>query len=362
MMRFSWRIQIWYILALIAMLVERNAANTLLLSYRRGGSSEGSTTGRSPTIVALLRRPFSSWCIRHGRTIPYDTFRETLGRYLSVNASRVSVDKICNDDASFCLSEQARCGENSSYLPVASEVGKVISEDGNWDPLTMWVTFTLPESVYTKFCSWVVERPVQVHAASIELVEISPSNGNATACSGEVAAKCPWGFTCSMRVEVNMRPPICRAEVGDLANSNVLPVYIFIAFITIFATIFILVRHAHSAQVRENKRGQLREYDESLLRPTDSASFLEANLHQYHAGSTTSEQPGEEHQPIPHPDRIQVLLDQLDMVLFRYNLRRRDDERDEMTEGTTPRQAASTTTSEDTTRATVGAFIARNVH
>jgi len=343
-------------------MVQQNEASKLFLSYQRGGPLLGWNTDRqerSPMIVALLRRPFSSWCIRHGRMSPYDTFRDNIGRYLSVNASRVFVDKICNDDASFCLSEQARCGENASYAQVSSE-------DGNWDPLTMWVSFTLPASAYSKFCSWVVERPVQVHACSMELVEIVPSNPNATACSSGPAdgniAQCPWGFTCTMRVEVNMRPPVCRAEVGDLANSNVLPVYIFIAFITVFAAIFILVRHAHSAQVRERKRGQLREYDESLLRPTDSASFLEANHLQPRAGSTSSETPGQEHQQASHPDRIQVLLDQLDMVLFRYNLRRREDERDETPEGTTPRQATSTTTSEDTTRATVGAWNSRNAH
>jgi len=170
----------------------------------------------------LMRRNFRDWCGRIGESPSFYTqFVEGVATALNASTANVSVHKICTYDGSVCRFKEASCSDDMMHamaiplttvrsLPSAdeedagdgefAEAGAGTNGEG-WTrtmDARMQVVFAVPPEYVDALTHFLIASARGVSRLEIILVEMAPSNLNASVCSepqfvdGEAAGSL-WG-------------------------------------------------------------------------------------------------------------------------------------------------------------------------
>jgi hypothetical protein len=258
----------------------------LLLATAGAGPA---ATNRSGSVAVLVRREFKKWCKRDavdpGGRSSYTRFVGDIATVLNVSTADIEVLQICTGDDSLCLVENATCPEVSSAIVDIDRdrAGGVAAEDALNEELgiredvgpemssRMQVMFAVPPERIDDLAAFLVSSSGAVARMEILLVELPPADPAASVCEehgagksgagrhdawsllrsllGDDAARvqdtaqCPEGFRCSMRREMHLGAPLCKAEVGRYSpvrrQVQLMPVYMVATLVSSITLLYL---------------------------------------------------------------------------------------------------------------------------
>jgi len=253
----------------------------LLLLAAAGGSHPAAATNRS-SVAVLVHRDFRDWCKRDAadeRRRSYHTqFVEGVAGALNVSTADVEVLQICTGDDSRCLVQEATCPPDARL----DEEGAADTPDEEAGPemaSRMQVMLAVPSERVTALAAFMISSPRAVARMQILLVDMPPANPAAAVCGwpmgassgagrhdgpwsrlvsllgdgdavqqhggapAQDTAQCPEGFRCTMRGEMHLDAPLCKAEVGRFSPARrqvqLVPVYMVATLVSVITLLYL---------------------------------------------------------------------------------------------------------------------------
>ena len=260
----------------------------LLLATAGAGPA---ATNRSGSVAVLVRKEFKNWCKRDavdpGARSSYARFVGGIATALNVSTADVEVLQICTGDDSLCLVENATCPESESEISTEivdldraggggaedalNEDAGIREDVGPEMSSRMQVMFAVPPERIDDLAAFLVSSSGAVARMEILLVELPPADPAASVCEehgagtsgagrhdawsllrsllGDDAARvqdtgqCPEGFRCSMRREMHLGAPLCKAEVGRYSpvrrQVQLMPVYMVATLVSSITLLYL---------------------------------------------------------------------------------------------------------------------------
>jgi hypothetical protein len=257
--------------------------------------------GEWAPVSALLHRDFDTWCRVDARQ-----FVEVVASALNVSVSLVRVLSVCTHDGNTCRSQEASCPPESAMTLENEPRGAhgdgdadshdggerirdqpmSVEEDGEWqgavpESSRIQVVFAVPSRYFEALTNFLTEATRLVSRLEVILVEMRPTDTNASTCPTLVdadanpfgnlwpepspfrnlhvgqSAICPTGFRCSMRREMHLEVPLCKAEVGRFSAARraaiVGPLYVLITLISTATLLWLSGRRLFSLWLKLSK-------------------------------------------------------------------------------------------------------------
>ena len=272
-----------------------------------GATAGDGQDGGWANVSALLHRNFQEWCSVDvkdtDRRSYYMQFVEGVAGALNVSASKVRVLSVCTSNGGQCRSREDICPpemHDEATIPQGAHGpgfhGDVSSsEEGELDGVDaygerqdysasmmasrMQVVFAVPSDYYDVLTDLLTQDTRLASRLEFILVETVPSSPNLVACSmsaqehtaaierpfmslwpdssasrtfesredqSNQTADCPTGFRCSMRREMHLNVPLCKAEVGRFSPARRIaiigPLYLLIVLLSTATLVWIAGR------------------------------------------------------------------------------------------------------------------------